>query len=138
MASVGRLAAALPTDVALIGFAGAAWTLAHYMVEGRGGSDGATVRRWAWREPDTFQVLITLLVEANAAYLQRQIEAGAEVVQLFDSWAGGLPETQFRRWVIEPTRQIVERCGQWRRRCRSSAFRAVPAPCTKPLCRKRV
>lgn len=109
IASVSRLAAALPVDVALIGFAGAPWTLAHYMVEGRGGSDGATVRRWAWHEPDTFQLLITLLVEAIAAYLQRQIEAGAEVVQLFDSWAGGLPETQFRRWVIEPTRLIVER-----------------------------
>lgn len=107
--SLRGLAAALPADVALIGFAGAPWTLAHYMVEGRGGSDGATIRRWAWHEPDTFGRLISLLIEAIALYLQRQIEAGAEVLQLFDSWAGGLAEPQFRRWVIEPTRAIVER-----------------------------
>lgn len=107
--SLRRLAVALPENVALIGFAGAPWTLAHYMVEGRGGSDGGTLRQWAWREPDTFARLIALLVDTIADYLGRQVEAGAEVLQLFDSWAGGLPESQFRRWVIEPTRAIVER-----------------------------
>lgn len=107
--SLRQLASALPDDVALIGFAGAPWTLAHYMVEGRGGTDGATIRRWAWHEPETFGRLISLLVDTIAGYLLRQVEAGAEVLQLFDSWAGGLAEPQFRRWVIEPTRAIVER-----------------------------
>lgn len=107
--AVERLAAALPAAVALIGFAGAPWTLAHYMVEGRGGTDGTTVRRWAYREPETFGRLIEILIETIAAYLQRQVAAGAEVLQLFDSWAGGISERQFRRWVIAPTRSIVER-----------------------------
>jgi uroporphyrinogen decarboxylase len=106
--SVRRLRAALPEDVALIGFAGAPWTLAHYMVEGRGGSDGGTLRRWAWHEADSFSRLIDLLVETVTVYLQHQVEAGADALQLFDSWAGGLAEPQFRRWVIEPTRRIVE------------------------------
>jgi uroporphyrinogen decarboxylase len=105
--SVRQLKAALPADVALIGFAGAPWTLAHYVVEGRGGSDGAFVRQWAYRAPEVFGRLIDRLAAAVVRTLSLQIAAGAEVVQLFDSWAGGLPEGLFRRVVVSPTRAIV-------------------------------
>lgn len=107
--SVQRLRQVVADDVAVIGFAGAPWTLAVYMVEGKGGGDGATARLWAYAEPDQFGRLIRCLVDAIVAHLSRQIDAGAEAVQLFDSWAGLLAETQFRRWVIEPTAEIVRR-----------------------------
>lgn len=106
--AVGRIKAALDAETALIGFAGAPWTVALYMIEGRGGTEGSTIRTWAAREPASFQKLIDLLVEASVHYLGRQIDAGAEVLQLFDSWAGLLDEDGFRRWVIEPNRRIVE------------------------------
>lgn len=107
--SVRRLKTALPKDVALIGFAGAPWTVAVYMVEGKGGSDGGTARRWAYTDPDGFARLMDMLVDATATHLSRQIEAGAEAIQIFDSWAGLLSEAQFQRWVIEPTAAIVRR-----------------------------
>jgi uroporphyrinogen decarboxylase len=106
--TVGRVAALLPPEVALIGFAGAPWTVATYMVEGGGSKEHAAVKRLAYGEPETFARLVDLLVEATAAYLLRQIQAGAEAVQLFDSWAGVLPEAEFERWVIAPTRRIVD------------------------------
>ncbi|MGK9233013.1 uroporphyrinogen decarboxylase [Inquilinus limosus] len=106
--TVGRVAAALPPETALIGFAGSPWTVATYMVEGGGSKEYAAVKRLAYGEPETFARLIDLLVEATSAYLLRQIEAGAEAVQLFDSWAGVLPEGEFERWVVAPTRRIVE------------------------------
>lgn len=105
--SLARLVPQLPPGVAMIGFAGAPWTLAHYMVEGRGGTDGSVLRRLAWRDPDTLQRLIDVLVAAIVRTLRLQIAHGAEVVQLFDSWAGGLAEPLFRRWVIAPTKRIV-------------------------------
>jgi uroporphyrinogen decarboxylase len=91
----------------LIGFAGSPWTVATYMVEGGSSRDFERVKLWAFTEPDVFQALIDLLVDATTRYLIAQIEAGAEAIQLFDSWAGVLPESQFRRWVIEPTKRIV-------------------------------
>ena len=106
--TVRRVAASLDEKTALIGFSGAPWTVAVYMVEGRGGTDHATIRRWAYRDPDGFGRLIDLLVESSVAYLSRQIEAGAEVIQLFDTWAGVLSEHQFRRWCIAPAKAIVE------------------------------
>jgi len=105
--TVHRIAANLPADVALIGFAGAPWTVALYMIEGQGGTDGSRVRAMAYADPDAFSALIQVLVTATVDYLGRQIAAGADVVQLFDSWAGLLSAEQFRRWVIRPTRQIV-------------------------------
>ncbi len=107
--TVRRVAGALPLDTALIGFAGSPWTVATYMVEGGSSRDFAVVRRLAMSDPKTFSILIDLLVEATVAYLGRQIEAGAEAVQLFDSWAGALSDGEFERWCIEPTRQIVTR-----------------------------
>jgi len=107
--AVRLLARAIPAETALIGFAGAPWTVAVYMVEGKGGTDCETARSWGYRNPDTFGSLIDLLVEATVVHLRRQIENGAEVVQLFDSWAGVLAESQFRSWVIRPTAEIVRR-----------------------------
>ena len=104
-----RLArAALPRQTALLGFAGAPFTLACYMIEGGSSRDFAKVKSWAYSHPDSFGLLIDLLVDAVVDHLAGQIDAGADAVQLFDSWAGVLPEPGFKRWVIEPTRRIVE------------------------------
>jgi uroporphyrinogen decarboxylase len=105
--TVRRLAVSLPDQVALIGFAGAPWTVATYMVEGGKSRDFNFTRLWAYRDPDGFSRLIDCLVTATGEYLQTQVAAGAEIIQLFDSWAGVLPEAEFVRWVIEPTRRIV-------------------------------
>jgi len=105
--TVRRLSKALPPEVTLIGFAGSPWTVASYMVEGGGTKEFAHIKTWAYTDPAGFGALIDLLVEVTADYLITQIEAGAEAVQLFDSWAGVLPAGAFRRYVIEPTRRIV-------------------------------
>jgi uroporphyrinogen decarboxylase len=97
----------LPEHVALIGFAGSPWTVATYMVEGGSSRDFARTKTWAYSAPDSFGRLIDVLASATIEYLSGQVEAGAEAVQLFDSWAGVLPEAAFRRWVIEPTKRIV-------------------------------
>jgi uroporphyrinogen decarboxylase len=102
-----RVRDALDPRTTLIGFAGAPWTVATYMVEGGGSRDFRRVKSWAYRDPQAFGALIDLLAEATIEYLTGQIEAGVEVVQLFDSWAGILPEPAFVRWVIEPTKRIV-------------------------------
>jgi uroporphyrinogen decarboxylase len=99
----------LPSHVALFGFAGAPWTVASYMVEGRGGTDFERAKAWAYTEPDSFGRLIELLVEATSLYLCQQIEAGAEVLQIFDSWAGVLSEPMLGRWGLQPTAKIVRR-----------------------------
>jgi uroporphyrinogen decarboxylase len=105
--TIRRCKAALPPETALIGFAGSPWTVATYMVEGGASRDFRRVKAWAYRDPDGFAALIGLIVEATIVYLSGQIAAGAEAVQLFDSWAGVLPEAGFERWVIDPTRQIT-------------------------------
>jgi len=107
--TVVGVAASLPDDVALIGFAGAPWTVATYMVEGGTSRDFGRVKDWAYDDPEGFAVLIDMLVEATSAYLIRQIEAGAEAVQLFDSWAGALNADGFERWVVGPNRAIADR-----------------------------
>lgn len=96
-------------DTALIGFAGAPWTVACYMIEGQGSKEFARAKTWAYTRPDEFQDLIDLLTDVTAEYLLQQIKAGAEVVQLFDSWAGLLTPDLFARYVIEPTATIVRR-----------------------------
>lgn len=107
-----RLSKALPEETALIGFAGAPWTVATYMVGGRGSPDQAAAKLWAFRAPDEFQVLIDLLVEATGDYLLAQVEAGAEAIQLFDTWAGSLPPSHFERWCVEPVRRIRARLAK--------------------------
>ncbi len=99
----------IPAKTALIGFAGSPWTVGVYMVEGRGGTDCGQIKKWAFEAPDDFQKLMDLLIEATSNYLIEQVKNGAEVLQLFDSWSGVLGETQFRKWVIEPTKNIVKR-----------------------------
>jgi uroporphyrinogen decarboxylase len=106
--TVRRVAAALPREVALIGFAGAPWTVATYMVAGRGTPEQAPARELLYRDPATFDALIERITEATIGYLLRQVEAGAEALQLFDSWAGSLPGPLFARYCIAPTRRIVE------------------------------
>ena len=105
--AVRRVAEALDTRTTLIGFAGSPWTVATYMVEGRTSKDFRRVKSWAYRDASGFGTLIDLLVEGTVDVLAAQMAAGAEVVQLFDSWAGILSEPAFERWVIEPTRRIV-------------------------------
>ncbi|MBV8133359.1 MAG: uroporphyrinogen decarboxylase [Alphaproteobacteria bacterium] len=105
--AVRRVAEALDTRTTLIGFAGSPWTVATYMVEGRTSREFRQVKSWAYRDAKGFGALIDLLVEGTVDFLAAQMAAGAEVVQLFDSWAGILPEPAFGRWVIEPTRRIV-------------------------------
>jgi len=105
--TVERVRRDLPETAALIGFAGAPWTVATYMVEGGSSRDFARVKAWAYGDPDSFARLIGLIEEATIAFLLGQIAAGVEVIQLFDSWAGVLPEAPFERWVIAPARRIV-------------------------------
>jgi uroporphyrinogen decarboxylase len=105
--TVARVRSALPDDVALIGFCGAPWTVASYMIAGRGTPDQAPARLFAYRNPDLFTALIDKLVELSAAYLERQLRAGAEAVQIFDSWAGVLPPSEFERWCVAPIARIV-------------------------------
>lgn len=105
--TVRLVKAALPAATTFIGFAGSPWTVATYMVEGRGSRDQATARSLAYEDPARFGRLIDKIVEQTIEYLDGQILAGVEVVQLFDSWAGTLSPSQFDRWVIEPTAQIV-------------------------------
>ena len=105
--TVELLSRELPRETALIGFCGAPWTVATYMAEGRGSSDQAAARSWAYRDPGSFAQLIDVLAEASIAYLSGQVKAGADALQIFDSWAGSLAEDEFKRWVIAPTAKIV-------------------------------
>ena len=104
-----RVRPQLPSETALIGFAGAPWTVASYMIEGGTSRDFATAKRWAYGDPTGFADLIDLLEEVTAAYLCAQLDAGAEAVQIFDSWAGSLSAAAQRRWSLEPVRRITAR-----------------------------
>ncbi|MDC0540728.1 uroporphyrinogen decarboxylase [Paracoccaceae bacterium] len=101
------LSRALPAETTLIGFAGAPWTVATYMIAGRGTPDQGPAHKLMTENPDLFQRLIDLLTEATIDYLSKQIDAGAEVVKLFDSWAGSLKGRDFDRFALAPTRRIV-------------------------------
>jgi uroporphyrinogen decarboxylase len=106
-ATVGLVAAALPPETTLLGFAGSPWTVATYMVAGEGSRDQHETRAFAYRDPAAFQAIIDAIVAVTIEYLRGQIEAGAEAVQLFDSWAGSLAPAEFERWVIAPNAAIV-------------------------------
>jgi uroporphyrinogen decarboxylase len=105
--TVRLVRAQLDAGTALLGFCGAPWTVASYMIAGQGTPDQAPARLFAYREPAAFAALMDILVEASAAYLIRQLRAGADAVQIFDTWAGVLPPEEFTRWCIEPTRRII-------------------------------
>ena len=105
--TVRRLSEALPTETTLIGFAGAPWTVATYMVAGRGTPDQGPAHKLRQEDPATFGALIDLLTDATIEYLDAQVQAGAEVVKLFDSWAGSLKGDAFRKYALEPTKRII-------------------------------
>ena len=105
--TVRILAAELPKDTTLIGFAGAPWTVATYMIAGRGTPDQAPAHRLMSGDPETFDSLIELITAATIEYLSAQIEAGVEVVKLFDSWAGSLKGDAFDTYALAPTARII-------------------------------
>lgn len=107
--TVERVVAGLPDDVPLIGFSGAPWTVATYMVEGAGSKDQARARALGYQDPALFQALIDTIVETSVTYLLGQVEAGCRALQIFDSWSGSLPEDGFAQWCIAPTKEIVAR-----------------------------
>lgn len=102
----------LPEHVALIGFAGAPWTVACYMLQGKSGKEFAAARKFAYGEPALMEKLMDRLVQSTIEYLRMQIDAGAEALQIFDSWAGLLTPDQFARWVTAPTKKIVDALRQ--------------------------
>jgi len=103
-----RVRRELDPKIALIGFCGAPWTVATYMVAGQGTPDQAPARMMAYAHPEAFSKIIDVLVRNSVRYLLGQLAAGADVLQIFDTWAGILPPREFLRWSIEPTRRIVE------------------------------
>ncbi len=105
--TVGRLAEELPKETTLIGFAGAPWTVATYMIAGQGTPDQGPAHKLKAENPEVFDGIMDLLIEATIEYLSRQIEAGAEVVKLFDSWAGSLQGNDFDRYALEPAKKII-------------------------------
>jgi uroporphyrinogen decarboxylase len=105
--TVRKVRERLAPEKALIGFAGSPWTVASYMVAGHGSRDQSDARRLAYLQPDAFAELVERIEQVTINYLRGQAEAGAEVVQLFDSWSGSLAPAEFQKWVIEPTSRIV-------------------------------
>ena len=105
--TVSRVKAQLPADKTLLGFAGSPWTVATYMVAGEGSRDQHESRAMAYRDPAAFQAIIDGIIAVTTEYLAGQVAAGAEAVQLFDSWAGSLAPAEFERWVIAPNAAIV-------------------------------
>jgi len=103
-----RVRRELDSNIALIGFCGAPWTVATYMIAGQGTPDQAPARLMAYRHADAFSKIIEVLVENSIRYLLGQLKAGADALQIFDTWAGVLPPREFARWSTEPTRRIVE------------------------------
>jgi uroporphyrinogen decarboxylase len=104
---VRNLSGELPSETTLIGFAGAPWTVATYMIAGRGTPDQAPAHKLMNEQPEVFDALMDKITEATIDYLLMQIEAGAEVVKIFDSWAGSLPGAAFQKYSLEPARRIT-------------------------------
>ena len=111
MRPIERVVAELPANVPLIGFCGAPWTVATYMVEGGGSKDQAEARLLAYRDPEAFERLIDLLVDSSADYLVNQVRAGARALQIFDSWAGK-PSRRCVRALVHRPDQAARRAGQ--------------------------
>jgi uroporphyrinogen decarboxylase len=120
--AVRGVRAALPKETALLGFCGAPWTVATYMIAGKGTKEQAPARLFAYRHPVEFQALMDLLVEISATHLVAQIDAGADTVQIFDSWASVLPAAEFDRWCIRPVKALVDKVRAARPQARIIAF----------------
>ena len=108
METVGRLRRELPEETTLLGFCGAPWTVATYMIAGHGTPDQAPARLFAYRHPEAFEHLLSLLAEISADYLVAQIDAGADAVQIFDSWAGVLGEDEFEKFCVKPVSRMID------------------------------
>jgi uroporphyrinogen decarboxylase len=111
-ATVGLVRQQLSPDTTLLGFAGSPWTVATYMVAGEGSRDQHETRSHAYRDPQAFQAIVDAIIDVTVEYLCGQVAAGAEALQLFDSWAGSLSPAQYERWVIAPNAEIVRRMKQ--------------------------
>ncbi len=109
--TVSRLRGELPPETTLLGFCGAPWTVATYMIAGHGTPDQAPARLFAYRQSEAFRSLLALLADQSAEYLIRQIDAGVDAVQIFDSWAGVLDEAAFEAFCVEPVARIVRKVG---------------------------
>jgi uroporphyrinogen decarboxylase len=107
--TVERVRSSLDNSTTLIGFAGSPWTVGVYAIEGRGGTDKSDARKFGYRQPAELDGMLEQLVEVSAHYLLMQAKAGADALMLFESWAEGLPEDAFERWVIGPTAKLVQR-----------------------------
>lgn len=107
--AVSRVRSGLDAKTTLIGFAGAPWTLATYLAEGKGSPDQRSAKLWGYRDPKGFGALLELLGDCVAAHLIRQLDAGADAVQIFDSWASGLTDAALDSWVIAPTKRVVDK-----------------------------
>jgi uroporphyrinogen decarboxylase len=106
--TVRRLRKELPAETTLLGFCGAPWTIATYMIAGHGTPDQAPARLFAYQNRKAFQHLLALIAEASAEYLIAQIDEGADAIQIFDSWAGVLPDEEFRAYAIAPVKRIID------------------------------
>ncbi len=105
--TIDRVRSNLPAETAFLGFCGAPWTVASYMIAGHGTPDQAPARLFAYRNPTGFQILINLLIDASIIYLSKQLAAGVDAVQIFDSWAGVLPPDEFDHWCRKPIARII-------------------------------
>ncbi len=130
--TVERVKGDLPSSTDLIGFCGAPWTVASYMVAGQGTPDQAPARLFAYRHPDLFQTLIDRLVAASIDYLAAQAKAGVDAVQIFDSWAGVLPTLEYERWCLAPVRAIAVELAR-----RHAAYRTWRSPSVALPSRKK-
>lgn len=120
--TVRRLRRELPGETTLLGFCGAPWTVATYMIAGHGTPDQAPARLFAYRDPEAFDYLLDLLADMSATYLVAQIDAGADAVQIFDSWAGVLGEDEFDRYCTRPMARIIASVKAQRPGARVIAF----------------
>ncbi|MBB5576902.1 MULTISPECIES: uroporphyrinogen decarboxylase [Rhizobium] len=122
METVRRLRSELPEETTLLGFCGAPWTVATYMIAGHGTSDQAPARLFAYRHPKAFEHLLMLLADISADYLLAQIDAGADAVQIFDSWAGVLGEKEFEAFAVKPVARIIASVKAQRPKAKVIAF----------------
>ncbi len=121
--TIDRVKGALPRETAFIGFCGAPWTVASYMIAGQGTRDLEPVRLFAYRHPEAFAMLMDKLVEASVDYLCAQWRAGVEAVQIFDSWAGLAPSDQFDAWCVRPVARMIDAL-----RARAPGLRIIAFP----------
>jgi uroporphyrinogen decarboxylase len=121
-ATIRRLRVELPSETTLLGFCGAPWTIATYMIAGHGTPDQAPARLFAYQNPRVFERLLAVIAEASAEYLIAQIDAGVDAVQIFDSWAGVLGDHEFDAFAVKPVRRIVDLVRAARPQARIIAF----------------